>query len=91
MWLTHREFIWIQNIETRQCDQSQQECTPSGGGGAAALLPPHQPKKKFRNTDFVDKISDILHDLPFSQNQLLKFFDDCQQCYITVIIMTWLS
>jgi len=46
MWLTHTEFIWMQNIETRQCDQSQQECTPSGGGGAAALPPPPKKKKK---------------------------------------------
>ena len=36
----------MQNIETRQCDQSQQECTPSGGGGAAALPPPPKKKKK---------------------------------------------
>jgi hypothetical protein len=81
----------MQKIGTWQCDQSQQKCTPSGGGGAAALPPPHHhhhQKQNFRNTDFVDKISDILHDLPFSQNQLLKFFDDCQQCYITVINTT---
>jgi hypothetical protein len=87
MWLNYRQFIRIQNIGTWQYDQSQQQCTPKWGEeGLQHSPPPH--KQNFRNTDFVDKISDILHDFPFSQNQLMKFPDDCQQCYITVIITT---
>jgi hypothetical protein len=39
---------------------------------------PPPPKSKFnKNTDFIDMmISIILHDLPFSQNQPLKLFDE---------------
>jgi hypothetical protein len=36
-----------------------------------------QPNCNFKNTDFVDiKIFNVLHHLPFSQNQPLKSADD---------------
>jgi hypothetical protein len=47
------------------------------GGCRAATLPQKPPKPKFKTTDFVDiMISKVLHDLPFSRNQLLKSADD---------------
>jgi hypothetical protein len=48
-------------------------------GGAAGLhLPPETPKNRnLKDTDFIGTmISKALHDLPFSQNQLLKSADD---------------
>jgi hypothetical protein len=48
--------------------------TPKGGGGCWPAAPP--PSLDLKNTNFVDKISDVLCDLPFSKNQSLKPADD---------------
>jgi hypothetical protein len=50
----------------------------TGGGGyrAANPLQTHQ-NRNLKNTDFVDIISKLLRDLPFSRNQPLKSADDC--------------
>jgi hypothetical protein len=48
--------------------------------GYWAALPNPSPRPpsnlNLKNTDFVDMISKVLHDLPFSQNQPLKLADD---------------
>ena len=51
---------------------------PKGGRGCRAAASTHTPQNwNLKNTDFVDiKISKVLHDLPFSQNQPLKSADD---------------
>jgi hypothetical protein len=48
---------------------------PMGRGEAGGLQPP-TPPNQFKNTDFVATIAlNVLHDLPFSQNQLLELAD----------------
>jgi hypothetical protein len=49
--------------------------TPKVGRCWAAASPNPQ-KLKFKNTDFVDIISNIICDIPFSQNLPLKSADD---------------
>jgi hypothetical protein len=48
-------------------------------GSAAGLQSPQAPRNRnLKNTDFVDiMISEVLRDLPFSQNHPLKSADDC--------------
>jgi hypothetical protein len=48
------------------------------GGGLPGCSPLQTPQNRnLKNTDFVDiMISEVLHDLPFSQNQPLRSADD---------------
>ena len=48
--------------------------TPKGGGGGCWAAAPLNLDLK--NTNFVDKISDVLCDLTFSKNQSLNSADD---------------
>jgi hypothetical protein len=45
-------------------------------GSPAVAPPPTQNRNYKKNTGFVDTISDILRDPPFSRNQSLKSVDD---------------
>ena len=45
-------------------------------GKAAWSNPPKPPKIEIKEIGFVDIISELLHDLPFSRNQPLKSADD---------------
>jgi hypothetical protein len=47
------------------------------GAGAAGLQPSQIPQNRnLKSADFVDMISSLLRDLPFSRNQPLKSADD---------------
>jgi hypothetical protein len=49
----------------------------TGGGLRGCSPPPKLPQNQtLKNTDFVDIISKVLHDLPFSRNKLMKLADD---------------
>jgi non-canonical (house-cleaning) NTP pyrophosphatase len=46
-------------------------------GRSAGLQPPPNPQNRnLKGTDFVDVISKVLRDFPFSRNQPLKSADD---------------
>jgi hypothetical protein len=48
-----------------------------GGCRAAARQPPQIPQNlNLKNTNFVDMVSKVLRDLPFSRNQPLKSAND---------------
>jgi hypothetical protein len=51
---------------------------PEGGREhCQAAVPPNPKNRNLKNTDFVDiMMSNILHDLPFSQNQPVKSADN---------------
>jgi hypothetical protein len=52
-------------------------CAPKDRAvGAAGPQTPQNRNLKKKSTDFVDTISEVLRDLPFSRNQPLKSADD---------------
>lgn len=59
---------------------SKQECTQTvvGGGWWAEALQPNQNEIK-KKAEFVDMISNVLHNLPFGWNQPLQLHLDLQQ------------